>query len=440
MLKKRMSSKIYFGWWMNLVMGITSGLGGGFVWAGASVLFKPLAAELGLSRAATSIATSISGLGGGILSPITGMLADKFGSKWLILGGTFLLSIGLIWMYFINSAWAYYIAWGVIISSGFNLGLMIAQDKVLTDWFIRKRGLVFGTRFAILGILSAAAVPVISWLVTSYGWRTACLTWAVIMLASIPLSSYFVRRHRPEYYGLLPDGAEYDSGAEANIDAMVDRGMEYASGFQETEFTFRQALRTPSYWMLVISWCGFGLLFGPINLHCIPLLTDMGISPGVAAFMMSVMNLVNTPARFVGGILSDRISKEHLHYLMVVSFLLQGFGIVILLLSQGKIAMLYLSLILLGVGSGIFIPLSITIRARYFGRKAYGSIQGTSQLFSVPVTILAPVYAGWVYDVTGSYADAFKVFVGIAAAMVILMLFLRPPKPSAEATSLHKFM
>jgi len=425
---------------MNLVMGLTSGLAGGFVWSGRSVLFKPLAADLGLSRAATSVASSISGLGGGILSPVTGMLADRFGSRWLIMGGTFLLSLGLIWMYFVDSAWSYYLAWGVIITSGFNLGLMIAQDKVLTDWFIRKRGLAFGTRFAILGGLSVASVLVISWLTTSFGWREACLTWAVIMLATIPLSSIFVRRHRPEYYGLLPDGANYDSAAEADVDDMVNRGVAYAAGLQETEYTFRQALRTSSYWMLVLSWCGFGLLFGSINLHCIPMLTDLGISPGSAAFMMSMMNLADTLARFFGGIFSDRLRKEKLHYLMVLSFFIDGSGILFILLSQGKIFILYLALILIGVGGGIVMPLSITIRARYFGRKAYGSIQGTSQLLSMPLTILAPVYAGWVYDVTGSYTDALKVFTGIAAGLVLLMLFLRPPKPLTEASSLREFM
>lgn len=422
------------------MMGLTSGLGGGFVWSGRSVLFKPLAADLGLTRAATSVASSISGLGGGILSPVTGMLADRFGSRWLIMGGTFLLSLGLIWMYFVDSAWAYYLAWGVIITSGFNLGLMIAQDKVLTDWFIRKRGLAFGTRFAILGALSVASVLAISWLTTSFGWREACLAWAVIMLATIPLSSIFVRRRRPEYYGLLPDGASYDTAAEADVDDMVNRGVAYAAGLQETEYTFRQALRTPSYWMLVLSWCGFGLLFGSISLHCIPLLTDLGISPGTAAFMMSMMNLADTLARFLGGILSDRLRKENLHYLMVLSFFIDGSGILFILLSQGKVFMLYLALILMGVGGGIIMPLSITIRARYFGRKAYGSIQGTSQLLSMPLTILAPVYAGWVYDVTGSYADAFKVFAGIAAGLVVLMLFLRPPKTLNEASSSREFV
>jgi MFS family permease len=109
-------------------------------------------------------------------------------------------------------------------------------------------------------------------------------------------------------------------------------------------------------------------------------------------------------------------------------FLFIAAGITAFLLSQ-NIAGAYVFLILYGFGSGAFVPLDIMIRSRYFGRKAYGSIQGASVIFSAPISFLAPVYTGWVYDSTGSYIIALILFAALAAFAAFLMLLIRVPKP-----------
>ena len=424
---------------MNLFMGVASGISGGFSTLGASALFKPIAAELGLSRAITSVAGGLSRLEGGIQAPITGVLADKFGPKWLVVAGAFLLGGGLVFMYFIDSAWSYYLAWGVLVATGQNLGFTIAHDKVMTNWFVRKRGLAFGVRFAILGLMGAIMLPIVSLNITSVGWRMTCLIWAMVIFATIPLSMYLVKQNRPEHYGLLPDGARFDSDTEAGTGNLVDKGVEYAAGDLEMEITLRQALKTPAYWLLAIGWITFGMLTGAISLHCIPFLTDVGFTPAVAAGMMAMMSFVQTPARFIAGILTDRVRIDQMHLLMAGGFLIQAVGVAALLLHQTT-ATIYIFPILFGAGSGAMLPLGIAIRGRYFGRKAYGSIQGSSQLLSAPAALLAPIYAGWVYDVNGTYTTAFLVFGVIVALTGVLMFFLKPPKPPADAYDISKFM
>jgi len=62
-------------------------------------------------------------------------------------------------------------------------------------------------------------------------------------------------------------------------------------------------------------------------------------------------------------------------------------------------------------------------------------------VFAAPVALLAPVYAGWVYDSTGSYIPAFTTFVVMAMLAAILMAVMRPPKPPKEVTSdIRKFL
>lgn len=67
--------RVFFGWWSVLFIGVISGLGYGFNIYGFSVLFKPIAAELGLNRAFTSLAAGIGRLEGGITSPLAGWLS-----------------------------------------------------------------------------------------------------------------------------------------------------------------------------------------------------------------------------------------------------------------------------------------------------------------------------------------------------------------------------
>ena len=54
---------------------------------------------------------------------------------------------------------------------GLNIGLTVAVDKALNDWFIFKRGLAQGTKFGLIGVGSAIVLPIVTLLVTKTGGR-----------------------------------------------------------------------------------------------------------------------------------------------------------------------------------------------------------------------------------------------------------------------------
>ena len=439
MIKRKKFSEIFPGWWLNIVTGLYSGLGHGFYGYGISVLFKPLSIDLGLDRAGTAWATGIGTLQGSAEAPITGWLSDRFGPKWVIVTGTFIAASGLLLMYFIHSSWAYYLVWGVVTAIGMNLALTIAVDKALTDWFIRKRGLALGIRFVIIGGCGVIVLPIVSWLVTTYDWRVTCMIWALVMFTGVPMMWRFVKQKRPEYYGLLPDGVKVESEGNTDLDTMIGRGVEYAAEYDEIEFTLRQALKTPAYWLITLSWIFAMAVAGAINTHCIPLLTDMGIDDTVAGGMMAMMVFFTIPARFAAGVLADRVRKDRLQFLVAGTFLLQALGIGIFLFHQSVVTV-YVLLVLYGFGTGAPTPLRLTMGGRYFGRKAFASIQGTSMVLTSPVALLSPVYAGWVYDNTGSYIPALTAFVVMILIAAVLMCLMRPPKPPEQVTDIGKFL
>ncbi len=438
MIKRRRFAKIFPGWWIVLAGGILALWGHGCYTAGSSALFKPIASELGFSRAATSVPASIGRLEGGFEAPLAGWLTDRYGPRWIVLLGVFLIGLGLILMNFINSLWTFYIVWGVMLGTGVNLALATPLDTAIANWFVKKRGLAMSIK-AVFSGSATVVMLLIAWLITIQGWRMTVLSGGIVMLAvGLPLAWLFIKQHRPEYYGLLPDGAIVEEEA-AGASQMIDKGVKYADEVQEVEFTLRQAIRTPAYWVLIASTAVHSMAFPAINLHIIPFLTDIGFDPLAAAGIFAMMMFVSLPFRLVGGFFVDRVRRDHIRFIIVGAYFMQALGFAVFLLNQTT-AMIYVWLILYGIGHGAAMAPIPAMRARYFGRKAFGSIAGISTMLVTPVGMIAPIYAGWVYDTTGSYISAFTLIAMLIGFATVLTLFILPPKPPARITDIRKLV
>ncbi|MFC2043954.1 MFS transporter [Chloroflexota bacterium] len=432
--------KIFYGWWTVLATCLLTIWGMGYYSVGFSALFKPISTELGLSRATTSVARSLGQFGGGVEAPAVGWLVDRIGPKMLILCGTALIGLGLVLMMSVNSIWTFYVVWGVIVATGMNIGTTLPVEKAISNWFVRKRGRALSFRWISLVLSTMLVVPLLSWLIISVGWRMACVIGGVVMwLGGLPLIWFLIRKERPEYYGLLPDGAATKEELLPDKSRMVAKGVDYAARFQEFEFTMRQALRTPALWLIICGYVGFQMTIGIVFTHCIPLLTDMGYSPVRAAGVMATAGAINIPFRFGAGYLADRLRKEHLRFLMGGAFLLIAGAITVFLLRQTTVTV-HVFLVFFYIGQGTAMILYSMMRSRYFGRKGFGSIQGISQMIMMPFLVTAPIYAGWVYDTTGSYLGVFRIFAGLLVFGSVLIFCACPPKPPTQITDIRKFV
>jgi len=421
---------VFPGWWLILTGGMLAFWGFGYHAYGFSALFKPIAAELGLSRTATSIPASIGRLEGGIIAPLAGRLSDKLGPRWLIFAGVLILGAGLCLMTLVQSFPAFILVWGVMLAIGLDLALAVPLQVAIGNWFIRKRGLANGIQWTFSGLSGVLVLPLIAWLITVVDWRTTCLIGGIVMLAiGTPLVWFFVRQQRPEYYGMLPDGA---STSGIDEEDMIAKGLSYAAEVKEFDFTFRQAIRTRAFWMLVIAAACHSLAAPAISLHGVPFLTDFGFDPLQASGILALMVGMSIPARLVGGFLIDRVKKEHMRFVLAGAYLLQALGFALFLFHQTE-AMIYAWFVIYGLGMGTGFALMLPLRMRYFGRKSIGSIIGIAQTFALPVGILAPIWTGWIYDTTGSYIFAFTIIAGLLVFAGVLTLFILPPKPPAES-------
>ena len=198
---------------------------------------------------------------------------------------------------------------------------------------------------------------------------------------------------------------------------------------EEPDFTATQALKTPAFWMLTIAQVASSVAIVTLALHLVPKLTDTGMSPPAAALVQTAYTLVALPAQFISGYLAERLPKT----LMIAFFLfLQGTGILVIALFD-SVAMAYVFALLYGIGFGGRSPLTTAIRGDYFGRKAFATIMGISQFPMNVAMIFAPLFAGYMFDTTGTYIVPFTTFAALSYMGAILMLFVRKPKLGQSA-------
>ena len=420
-------SNIYFGWWTVLAVGIISLLGSGLVTYGFSAFFKPIASDMNLTRAATSLAASVVGIGHSFQASLAGWASDKYSPKWVIMFGILCLVIGFILMNFIGSFWALLVVWGLILGSGQTIACSIPAGKVITNWFVKKSGIAMSITFSFQLLAGLVLLPLIAWLITVQGWRTTCITAAIVTaIVAFPVAWFLIKQHRPEYYGLLPDGVGKNPKAVDMSQPLSNPKVSQMAIAEETDFTLRQTMKTRAFWLLVAGQCIAGLGAPIMTVHLIPFLTDMGMSSVKAASLMSIWLTVAIPARLATGFLVDRMKKEHLRFVLATTYIVQGLGVTAFLVTK-SMPMLYVWFILYGIGQGATFSALVPLEPRYFGRKAFGSIDGMRWLIFVPIAFAGPVYVGWIYDTTHSYMSVFLLFVIMLAVAGVVTCFLKPP-------------
>jgi MFS family permease len=417
----------FHGWWIVSVTAVLYGYGAGVNFYGFGVFFNPMREEFGWSRAATAGVFSLARLEGAPLGPIIGWLIDRVGSRRMMVAGLSLTGLGFISMYFIQSLWMFYAIYGLLIATGFSMGFFQASQAIVANWFFRRRAQALSYLAVGGGLGGAALVPAMGAFMGMAGWQwTAVAVGLLMWLVGIPLA--LLLRNRPEDMGQVPDGIPSRQESQAADDAKLAPSAppERADSAErrEVEFTVGQALRTSTFWILVLAMAFRSSILSSIVVHQIAHLEDIGIARHTAEAMLGLMIAMSIPGRLLFGWLGDRVSKQHL---LAFSSVLQGIGIFIIANATG-LAYVWPFLLFYGLGYGGAIPLTQALRADLFGRKIFATVGGLIMPFTTLGGVIGPIFAGYMYDVTDSYKFAFYTFVVLILLSGLTFLFVRPPK------------
>jgi MFS family permease len=410
--------RVFYGWWIVAAGFIINAFGIGTFFYGFSTFFNPMIAEFGWSRTLMSGVFAMSRLEGGIEGPIAGWLTDRFGARRMMLFGITIAGIGFTLISQVNSPQSLYLIFVLVLSLGINLGYTHATGAAVAKWFVRRRGRAFSILISGNGIGGAIFVPVIAWLIVQYDWRVAVIVLGVATLA-IPLPLSRIIRSTPEDMGLRPDG---DPAPRTDAEGQGYRLADEANSSVEEEvsLTVREALRTRAFWIYAASMIFRACILSSIVVHQIPHLTDIGIPYQTASNVLGMMVLLSVPGRFIFGWLGDRFNKRKILFLLC---LLQGAGIFIFI-NASTLPLLYLFVVVYGLGYGGVIPLTIALRADLFGRKNYATIAGIMMSLTMVGTVSAPLFAGYLHDVTQSYSLAFYIFIVMILISGVLFLLI----------------
>ena len=408
--------RIFYGWYIIAITMV-----GGFLAAGTSQLFmgvmlKPLTEDMGWTRTETSGAITLGTFAGGLIAPGAGWLTDRYGPRLLAP----VCALIVVAMFFVLSnlshLWQFYVAY--IVGRGLCSSILtgVVPLTLAANWFRRRRGRAMGLVSMALPLGGSILALVGQLIIESSGWRTVFAVFGIALLVLYVAPALLIIRRRPEDLGLLPDGAtlvEQDA-MSANVSLQP-----------ELSWTLKQAVRTPTLWLLIAGlW--FGLLAnGAIGFHLVAYYSDQGISATTAATALSVYGFTGALANGLWGFLVERISERAL---AVFAMMLSAASVAFLLSVDATPQALTFAFVF-GLAARGESSLIMMMVAQYYGRASYGTINGFVTPFQMLGLGLGPLVASIGYDLSGSYNTAFLLFAGFFVVSGVALFFARRPAP-----------
>ena len=407
----------FHGW--RVVLAATVGLACGIATLGAStfsIFVGPIRLETGWSQSAAFAALIAVTFAAALMSPLMGAIVDRFGAKRVILIG-FVCEIAIFASFALQGPdiWSFYLRYFLL--SVFALGTThVAFARVITLWFDRRRGLALGIALSGVGIGGFIWPLFVQAMIEAHGWRTAYLLLAVaIGVVALPTVGWLLRDD-PASLGQRPDG-DLDDTALATAAQPV------------TGMTLSAAVRTRTFWIILLTFFTIGFAIQSALMHLVPLLTSRGISPMAAAMAQSMMFLAVTSGRLVTGWLMDRFFAPH----VALAFLLAPIAGLAMLAMEIPDGLAVVAALMIGLAVGAEVDVLAYLNGRYFGMlhfsRIYGSFYGIYSLSGG----VGPLATAMIVE-RGGYTAAMLTLSGLLiAGCLALLAFPRFPDPSATA-------
>ena len=426
----RARPRIFYGWYM-VAAGMGIHLWISVVWVYAKqVFFTPISMHFGWSRALMSGAFALERLEGSIVSPIEGFLVDRYGPRKIMVIGTFITGLGIMSLSFLNNIYMFYFSI-LLVALGQSMALGIPRTWAIVQWFRRLRGRALGIGGSGAS-LSGPLLFITLFLVEFLGWRPAFIVLGLsVWIINLPLAMVF--RGRPHEYGYLPDG---DQPEEPKPEPARDASGDAAEGqtqparqpareeSTEASLSVKQALLTPSFWLLSLVFGAQTLGTNALNIHLIPYFESIGFSTAQAVSVIGWFTVLSAIGRLGGGFAFD-MWNSRVVMAGIMGCQVIGFFIMANVTSYWQVVPFAL---FWGLAFGGMIPARGYIISAYFGPGSFGSIQGLTQSVSVFGGMIGPVLMGLVFDLTDSYVIAIYIIMAAAALAIPLLLLARPPK------------
>jgi MFS transporter, OFA family, oxalate/formate antiporter len=283
--------------WVQLVIGVICMACVANLQYGWTLFVNPIDAKYHWGRAAIQVAFTLFVLVETWLIPVEGYLVDRFGPRWVVIGGAFLVAIA--WA--INSVAAslpvlYFAAAVGGIGTGCVYGTCVGNAL---KWFPGRRGLAAGITAAGFGAGAALTVGPISTMINQSGYERAFLFFGLLQGAIVFVMAW----------GMLVAPPQLAASARSKV-TQTSRG-----------YTPAEVLRSPCFWVMYLMFVLVAAGGLTMAASMAPIAKDfriekspvelLGIAMPALVFALSLNRILDGVGRPFFGWLSDRIGREN---------------------------------------------------------------------------------------------------------------------------------
>ena len=403
--------------WVILVILIVVQVIGQAISMSAGIMVVPLRDEdgdFGWSMAVIGGAIGVYYLIGALMSPVAGMMGDRFGARPIMFGCGVLYLVSMCMVGMVSEVWHFFIAFGIFLAITQAFTFVPLQASI-GGWFRRRLGLATGLLQGAGGIGSAVIAPGIAELLGVAGWRDTFLLIGFAGGGLIIACSLFFRS-APVNAGVRPYGAQ----PEDPPDPIIPRDI-LALRLK----AFGQATRrTRAFWNLPtihgLGCAGHGIVL----IYAIPFGVELGISLTQSALILSFITIFSIIGRFIVPILAERLGGKPV---MVVALFLQGITVLVLFWAQDVWAF-YLFGAAFGLGFGGEMSAYLVVNRQYFGQGPLATLYGYQIMGAMLGHAVATSLGGLVYAATDSFMPVFAMSMGFSLVGVLAILTLESTK------------
>jgi predicted MFS family arabinose efflux permease len=366
------------------------------------LFMRPMTLELGISAATFAFAIALQNIVWGLSQPFVGALADRYGTRPVLIGTALIYAAGLLLMVFAKALPGGLEIAGFLAgigTAGTGFGVLIGTVSRATPPEKRSRTVGIVAAAGSLGTMVLA--PIGQGLIDGLGWKAAMMAFAALA-ASIALLSLTIREQ------------PLAKGNSASVNQNLGEAV-------------REAMAHRGYMFMTLAFfaCGFQLVF--ITTHLPAYLQLCGIAPGVAASALALIGLFNAIGTYTFGLLGARYSQKHL---LALIYLLRTLAIIVFLsvpIAPATTLVFAAAMGFLWLG---VVPLVTGIIGRIFGMTHFNTLYGIVFLSHQVGSFFGAWMGGVLFDRMGNYNLAWGalIVIGVTAFMLQWLMDERPPR------------
>lgn len=362
-----------------------------------SLFVNPIESELGWARSDIFLSLTVYNMVMICFLPFVGKAINYKGLKFILSIGTVAFGSGFLLLGLINSAWQFYIIWGLIGFGAAAIGLVPTTTLILT-WFKKHTGLALGVMGAAVGTGGFIVAPIVGYLIPEIGWRNTYFVMGIFAILIICPLALFILKTKP---------ADVKKG-EASL----------------TGLSLKEAKNTTAFWLMTGAFLLLGFSQMAIFMNHAPRLLDIGFTIGIAASAISVVGFGSSFGKFFFGILCNWMNPKYVLTLAIVLEIAAVF-ILISIDKDSSLALIYLYSILYGLGIGCWLPSIVMLTKNTFGLAHYSANYGVFFAVLIAGNSIGPYIASVMYGATNSYNSAFILILIAFVLAVAMVMFVR---------------